>query len=447
MIRRALVAATLCVHAAGAQERSRCSIEASGPQTSILLPSGQRNAFMGSGVVVRCPTKDLVLRADSLESYGDEGRVFLLGNVDYREPRLSLTSNFLTYYQRDERIVASGSVNTKLPNGSTLRGPFVEYYRAIPDSRPGTRLFATGRPAITIVQKDSMGNPGEPLLVLANNVTMVGDSLVYAGGTVQATRPEVEARGDSMVLDSEAEVMVMMRNPVIEGRGSRSFTLTGVRIELRSGNRKLERVLSMGSARAVSQDLTLTSDTIDLRVTGDLLQRAIAWGPSRAKAYSPAQQITADSVDVVMPDQRIREMHAVRGAVAEGQPDSSRFRADTVDWLRGDTIVARFDSAAARDSVQRARLRELQALGHARSYYHLPPADSAMRRPAINYVTGKEIVIGFRAQRVSMVTVIEQAAGIYLEPNNTPTPSSAPAPSAAPPSRPAPPPPPQPRPR
>lgn len=400
-----------------AQARERCTLDNT-PNTRLTrvqTPSGQSNTFVGGGVRISCPTKDLRLTADSLESYGDDGRIYLVGAVTYDEPRLSLTSDFLTYFQVDERIVASGRVNAKLPSGSTMRGPFAEYFRTIPGLRPSTRLFANGRPAFTIVQKDSAGNPTDPLLVLANNVTMIGDSLVYAGGAVQATRPEVEARGDSMTLDSQAERMVMMRNPVIEGRRDRPFTLMGERIHLTSSNRKLQRVLSMGRARAVSEDMTLTSDTIDLRVADDLLQRAIAWGPSRARAHSSAQFIIADSVDVAMPGQRVREMHAVRGAVAEGRPDSARFRADTLDWLRGDTIVARFESATVGDSAT-TRLRELQALGTARSFYHLPAADTAIRRPAINYVTGKEIVIGFREQRVARVTVIDQAAGVYLEP-------------------------------
>jgi hypothetical protein len=173
----------------------------------------------------------------------------------------------------------------------------------------------------------------------------------------------------------------------------------------------------MGTARAVSEDMTLTSDTIDLRVASDLLQRAVAWGPSRAKAFSPAQNITADSIDVIMPDQRIREMHAVRGAIAQGKPDSIRFEADTLDWMRGDTIVARFDTTVVADSARATRLRELHAVGSAKSYYHLAPADTTMRRPAINYVTGREIVIDFRASQVSKVTVVEQASGVYLEPS------------------------------
>jgi lipopolysaccharide export system protein LptA len=400
-----------------AQGQQRCNLIRTDNTTLTQrqTPSGQSNIVVGGGVRISCPASDLRLKSDSLESYGDDGRLFLFGNVEYEEPRLTLTANYLTYYQMEERIIASGNVNATLPSGSTMRGPYAEYFRAMM-GRPATRLFANGRPAFTIVQKDSAGNPGEPLRVLANNVTMVGDSLVYAGGSVVATRPEVEARGDSMTVDSEAERMVIMRNPVIEGRRDRPFTLVGERIELSSRNRKLDRVIALTRARAVSQDMTLTSDTIDLRFTQDLMQRAIAWGPSRARAMSATQELVADSLDVRMPAQRMREVFAVRNAAAYGKPDTLRFRADTTDWLRGDTIIARFDSTGADTARSGARLQQLQSLGKARAYYHLAPADSAMRRPAINYVTGREILITFRSQQVATVTVVEQAAGVYLEP-------------------------------
>jgi hypothetical protein len=157
---------------------------------------------------------------------------------------------------------------------------------------------------------------------------------------------------------------------------------------------------------------------------------------------SPTQELVADSLDVRMPGQRMREVFAVRGAAAYGKPDSVRFRADTSDWLRGDTIVARFDSTPG-DTARATRLRELHARGSARAYYHLAPADTALRRPAINYVTGREIRIGFRERQVATVTVIEQAAGVYLEPRSAATAATTPA-ATVPSARPAPPPPAQP---
>ena len=417
---------------AGAQDRERC-VFPNTPNTRMTntkLPSGQYNTFVGLGVAGRCPAKDITLRADSMESYGDNGRIFLVGNVDYKEPRLALTSLHLTYHQLTERIVASYNVVARLPSGSTLRGEYVDYYRAIPESRP-SHIMANQRPTITIVQKDSAGTTNDTLLVLANVVNMFGDSLVYASGNVVMTRSDVEARGDSVMIDSDKELMVLMRGPSISGRKDRPFTLTGERIEMTTSNRKLSRVVALGKGKAVSEDMTLASDTIDLRIANDLLDRAIAWGPSRARASSATQQIVADSIDVTMPGQRVREMHAVRSAAAEGQPDTTKFKADTVDWLRGDTIVARFDTAVAKDSSRQAQIRELLARGEARSYYHMTPSDTTIRKAAINYVRGRQIVVAFKQRRASQVTVLDKASGVYVEPKPEPKPAPKPAAAAA----------------
>jgi lipopolysaccharide export system protein LptA len=436
----------LLVGSAAGQERERCNFPNFDEtrQNTNRLPSGQYNTFAGGGIRGGCPGKQITLRSDSLELYGDEGRIYLVRNVDYREPRLAVTSDYLTYYQRDERFVATGNVVVKLPNGSVIRGPVMEYFRASPGIRNVPRLDARGRTSASLVQRDSLGQPTTPLLVDANTVTMVGDSLVYAAGEVVVTREDIIARADSMHLDTEREYTVLLRRPSIEGRRDRPFTLYGDRIELTGRSKKLDRVLSSGRARAVSEDMILTSDTIDLRVVVDLLQRAIAWGPSRARAASATQQITADSIVVDMPNQRVREMHAVRRAIAEGRPDSTRFRADTTDWMRGDTIVARFDTSATRDSARggTTRIRELIAKGSARSYYHLAPADTAMRAPAINYVVGREITVAFENQQVATVTIRDKASGVYLEPKVVaakPDTTKSPAPPArTPPRRPSP---------
>ena len=66
------------------------------------------------------------------EAYGDEVRLYFVGHVDYVEPRLSLKSDFLTYFQRDERLLAIQNVDARLPSGSRLRGPQVEFFRAVP---------------------------------------------------------------------------------------------------------------------------------------------------------------------------------------------------------------------------------------------------------------------------------------------------------------------------
>ena len=432
-----------------AQRRDRCDLipRSRGTRSTSLvshqLPSGERNTFIGGGVFVRCPANDLTLESDSLESYGDEGRLYLIGTVKYNEPRFKLTSDFLNYFQPTQRMLATGNVVATLPSGSTLRGPNAEYFRAMPNTRPVARLHATGRPTITVVEKDTTPNPPPPATVVANVVNMFGDSLVHASGQVVVTRQDVVANADSMHLDTEREITILLKGPSIESRGERPYTLRGQRIELTGSNKKLSRVIAMDFATATSQDMTLASDTIDLRVAEDLLQRAIAWGPKRARASSAQQAISADSIDVLLPGQRLREMHAVRAAAAEGKPDTTRFRTDSLDWMRGDTIIARFDSMPKGDTA-RTRLRELVAEGQAKSFYHMPPADTSVKRPAINYVIGREITVAFEKQQVKRVTVVDRASGLYAEPKPQPkaaadtTKTRAVTDSTKPPARPAP---------
>jgi lipopolysaccharide export system protein LptA len=425
-----LVAAAVGSTAQG-QQPTACEFTGSPtrPAIAIRLPSGQYNSFAGGGVVVRCPSRQIVLRADSVELYGAEQRVFMVGNVDYTEPRLRLTSDQLTYFAPDERVVASGRVNATLPSGSRLSGPHAEYRRAAPRVRAVSEMTATSRPSVTLVEgtavrRDSAAARGDtarpPTVVTANTIFVRNDSLIYGSGRVDIRRPDIVAAGDSVFLDTGREFMRLLREPRIEGRRDRPYTLAGQVIDVHSRNRLLERVVAKGRASAVSQDMTLTADTIELRVANDLLQAAVAWGPAGARAVSPTQTITADSVTVAMPGQRVRTVTASRRAYAEAQPDTIRVRTTEKDWLRGDTIVARFDSTAAvrTDTVRNRQpeIKQLVARGDASSFYHMPPTDSAAREPAVNYVTGEVITIAFDSQRVARVTVAGQRAGLYLEP-------------------------------
>ncbi|HEY7236525.1 MAG TPA: hypothetical protein VH539_20355 [Gemmatimonadaceae bacterium] len=383
----------------------------------MKLPSGEYNTFVGGGLVVVCPSRGITLKADSAELYGDEKRNFLVGHVSYDEPRLSLTSDFLTYYTAEERIVAQGNVHGRLPSGSTLTGPLVDYKRAVPRIRTRPQTTATGRPTVTIVQRDTSGKEQPPINVVANTIFMDGDSLIYGSGSVQITRPEINSTSDSSFINTGTEIMQLLGNPVVNGTKSRPFRLVGERIDLFSKNKKLQRVLSRSKAQANSQDLTLRADTIDLRIREDSLERAYAWGASRAHANSPTQNMVADSLDVQMPSQRVREVHALHKAFAEGRADSTSFRADTTNWLRGDTIVAYFDTIPPVDTTKGPAIRKLVSTDSAEAFYNLAPQDTALHRPAINYVKGRVITISFEEQKVSRIAVDGKVAGIYLEPS------------------------------
>jgi hypothetical protein len=407
------------------------------------LPGFGQVVFLGGGVLFKCPSRSITMRGDSAERYADHDQ--LVGNAVYDEPRFHVTSDFLTYLPADEKVVAAGNVHATLPSGSTLVGPVAEYQRPVPKLRPHERMIANSRPTISIVQKDSLGRPTPPTGVVANFVYMDGDSLIYASGQVVITRPEISATADSAFIDQGHETMRLMRTPRLKGTKDRPFTLTGDVIDLFSRNRKLQRVLANANAVAVSDSMTLKSDTIDLRIRNDLLDHAYAWGAkSRARAVSPSQNLLADSLDVAMPSQRVQLVRALRNALAEGKPDTIRFRAekpDTLDWLEGDTIVAHFDTVPVKDTSKTPNVKQLLATGHASSLYHLAPSDTAERRPAINHVTARVITIDFDQQKVATVTTVDSVVGVYIEPkadttsrrtNATTTPNKAPAKPATP---------------
>lgn len=415
-----LVTPAFALAQTGAGKGTRCAYDfASQRLQSFKQPSGQYNVFAGGNVVATCRAKGSVVTADSLEYYGDEERTLLIGHATYKEPRLQLKSDVLTYFETDERILASQNVDARLPSGSTIRGPQLEFLRAVPRVRPLQQATATGRPTISLVEKDAKGRPQPPVRVTGNTVWLVGDSVVMSEGSVVVVRPQLTASGDSLYGDSGLGLLRLMQSPKIVGTKGRPFTLTGGTIDLLTRNRKLEQVLAKSNAQAQSEELHLKSDTIDMRVTDDLLQRAIVWGKSRAMATSPTQSVVADSIDVLLPGQRVRELHALRGAVAQGMPDTTRFVTKDLDRLTGDTIVARFDSIPALDTVTKPTISELLAIGNATSLRQVPAQDTTVCVPMIVYTRGRIIDVSFKAGLVDSFTVKDRiglANGLQLEP-------------------------------
>ena len=286
------------------------------------------------------------------------------------------------------------------------------------DGRLLTALFKQiGQGHRKLVVRDAGGSSKDTVELVADQVTTVGDSLNYAAGSVVITRPDLVAVSDSAFMDSGREYSRLIGHPRVEGKGESKFTLVGKVIDLWSKNRKLERVRSADSARATNDDVVLVADTIDLRLTEQTLQRAYAWGRSRARAHTTDRDIDADSIDVLMPGQVIRELRALRTAKATSRTDSTKFVSAENDWLRGDTIVATFDSVKAKgDTASKPAIKMIYAGGSAASFYQVQSSQGAKAAPNLNYVKGKAITVAFGPDHsVGTVTVREQASGVYLE--------------------------------
>ncbi len=378
--------------------------------------SEKYTTYVGGGVVGICRSQSIRILADSAESYEQNRLHFLIGNVKYREDRVSLDADRVTYFQAEERLLAEGNVLVTMKDSSSMTGPRAEYFRAVRGLRPASKVVMNARPTLRMYETDSVGKrQPDPVVLIADNIIGEGDTLFIANGNVQMDRTDLKARSDSAILDNLRQFSRLMKGPVVESKGSQPFTLVGRVIDVFGRTKRVDRVLSVDSAKAVSKELTLTADTVDLRVADNKLNRAFAWGASRANAITKERLIIADSLDVLMPGQRLRELHAVRNAYAESEVDTLKIISTERDWLRGDTIVARFDSSATKDTTSQPTLRDLVAEGDARSFYQLPSNKGERERPGLSYVRGRRITVDFKEREVQTVTVVDSVAGVFLE--------------------------------
>lgn len=393
------------------------------PETRLRyqrLPDSTSLTFIGGGFVGHCQGEKNLIKADSAEQYQASGIVNLFGNVSYEEPgKMRIQSERATYFTREERLFADGNVvATQLSSGSTFRGSSIEYLRAIAGSRPVSKVIAPNRPTVQLIEKDSTGQPGPPISITANTMVDEGDTMLFAWGEVQINRTTLQGESDSASFDKTTERARLIRTARIINRDqAEPFRLFGDTIDLYSKEQKLERVVALHNANASNADVVMQAEQIDLRFTLQKLERAFAFGKGRAKATTSSQTLVADSIDVRMPEQRVREVRAVGLAEATGAPDTLKIKSEDRDVLRGDTVIAWFDSTSTpSDTTGRARIEAIRASGNASSLFQIASKQGPAAPAALNYVRGKTIRLAFDSGQVRDVTVDSAASGLYLEP-------------------------------
>lgn len=423
-----LLALTCATARVEAQDARPCMIVItgveSGPRitrmTSVITGSGARNTYIGGAVDATCEGQGNRLLADSAEHFTELGMMILYDNVRYSEPRVNITSDRMVYYTVEERLVAEGNVRGRTSTGTRFTGPRMEYFRAKPGIRDENSWIATGRPFVRMSPTE--GNPdatatADSTDLTADVVRSQNDSLMWASGRVVLERVDMRSMSDSATVDNGTEYVRLLRQPRIVGKGERPFTLEGVIIDAWSKERELQRVLALGEAEAVSDSLTLTSDTIDLRFTEQQISRIYAWG-GRALAVSPQQTMASDSMDVMMPGQKLERVHAIGNAQALSVPDTSTFVSSERDWITGDTLKAQFETLppSAEDSSQRSVMKEIVAIGSARAFYQTAPSGGGKGVPILSYNRGRHITVLFSEGAMRTVSILDQASGLYLEP-------------------------------
>jgi len=386
---------------------------------------GDTNRFAGGGVLAHCEGTGSTLSSDSVAMYGRQRRVDLVGHVVIRDTALALDANFAAYFLRDERLEARKNVvATNRRNGSVLRGPHLDYYRAVRGVRDTVEMFATSRPT---VEYREAPDSGEPYIIVGDRIRFKGDDRVWAGGKVTVDRSDFASRSDSLLLDETQGLGVLVGQPRVEGKGGKTYTLVGTRIELGLEHREIRLVKALGAGKATGDDWTLTADTIHLLVADRKLQQAFAWvgereggtgkgdAQTRAHAVSTLFTIDADSIAIDTPAEVLTESRAFRHALSRAKRDSATVAAD-VDWIAGDSLTARF--AQEKDSTGRehSRLQQILARGAARALTHHFDDRDSTAAPAINYSRGQRIAVLLRGAKVDHIVVAGDADGVHLEP-------------------------------
>jgi hypothetical protein len=415
--------------AAGQSQRCVFQIDNVDRQGAVVETPKGTNYFAGGNVRLSCRGTKISMASDSVAAYGGNVVQFI-GRVKYRDSTLTMDADRGTYFKNSERWEARGRVATKnLVTGSTLTGPSLDYMRVVKGVRDTMEMFATTRPTIQYFPSDTGRQAAEPYVIVGDRVRLKGDDRIFAGGKVTVDRSDFASRSDSLRLDTGAEGdgSLIGGHPVLRGLGADSFSITGNRIDLRLEGRELSYLLAKGNGKAVNKDWTLVADTIGLDVNQRKLEQTLAWGDSlKPSATSISYAMKADSLALDTPGQQLREVRGFGRAWLGGtvyQPTKDR------DWMRGDTVVARF---AARDSAgtRRAVLSRIEARKAAQSY-HLERNDRTPTRPSINYARGDVITVTMKnapapaASGVDRVDIRGQVDGIQLE-------AEAPAAPAAP---------------
>jgi hypothetical protein len=389
--------------------------------------AGEKTTNGGGGVLAHCVGTGTTISADSFAHYSAANRLDLIGNVQIRDTGFALDARLARYYLRDERLEAHNNVvAVNRRTGSVLRGPNLNYWRAVPGVRDTVEMYATQRPTVRYYQTAPADSATEPYIIVADRLRLKGDDRMWAGGRVTVDRSDFASRSDSMLMDQTRGFGVLVGTPSVEGRGragtggaGNSYTLVGTRIELTLAQRDVRAVKAMGNGKSTGADWVLTADTIDLRIDNRQLQQTFAWGDSlRPHAVSTLYTIQSDSLAIDSPAEILTESRAFGKAFSTAKRDSAT-TANQTDWITGDTVTIRF--AQEQDSLTnatRSRLRELVARGAARALTHHPPeaGDTARTTPSINYSRGNRITVAMQRDRIERVVVAGKADGVHLEP-------------------------------
>ena len=394
---------------------------------------GRVRQFASGNVRAHCDGQETFMSADSVAWMQDIDQFEMVGRALFRDTTVTLNADRTVYFLSDERLEAYGNVRlVNAKTGTILTGPNLTYWRRVPALRDTTKLYATNRPTVEYRPPQDSAD-AEPYIIIGDEIRLVGEAAAWAGGNVRIDRSDFHSESDSAQLNLASHVGELFGNATVRGGGggggggatggeadTAGFYLRGREIAFTSVNNELSWVQAQDSAEAVSADFVITADTVELSLRDGRIQGGLAWGRghgegegegegdlTRSQLVSATNTITADSIAIDSPDQELQELRGFGSAMATSTPDSLD---GEVDWIAGDTLVARFEETG----LQRRFLERLTAIGNATAFYRVYRPDGG-DVPDINYSRGDRITALFGLGGLLQVDVIGNADGVHLE--------------------------------
>jgi lipopolysaccharide export system protein LptA len=461
----AATCATLLATAAGAEGQEGCEF---GPGTKLYV----QQTVPGSGVISHVTAPHFVcadgveIWADSAVAYSELGMSHLMGSVRYLDRTRELRADTARYFSDQARLQASGHVFIRNEiDGSQVENGVLVYLRQAEFREEESMTVTTGpdgvrpRALVTSMASDSAAESGtgqRPYAVVGDRIDLQGDAYFRSIGNVEITRDSLFAYGDSAEFDQTEDRLVLVGSARIVSRGSE---LVGRTITMTSPGGDTSRIHADKDALLIGEGVRLTSPQIVVFLVDGALDRLVATPLARAGAGAEGQlevaaerqpratepdsadlvrpvamlddaELTADSIDILAPGERVERVVAVGTARSvstardslnvESLPDVARS-----DWLEGDTVIVTFRSLAdsAAETATEPRDQEMESVaahGGASALYRLTPSDTTARAgvdpPALHYVVGDRITITMSGGDVDDLHVVGQTRGVHLEP-------------------------------
>ncbi len=401
------------------------------------------NVDIAGNVSLRCVGQKVFLFADSISLLsGDYMRLY--GHVVYRDSMYRFNADTMVYVLRTEQLQARGHVTVlDSATGSTLKGPYVDYYRQVKGVNDSARVDAFYRPTVRYYDKPTSKNAPKlsPYILIGERLRGFGQSRLSADSAVTLDHDSLHTTSDSIQLDrGKTTVALLLGKPATVRRaGSDSFLVIGHEIRFRLEDDKIRDLRSFVNAKVVRSSTVITGDTVLMAFTMEKLGLTLAWSrQGAATIVSEGYDVVGDSLAVETPGELLKEIRVFHHGRITNPPDTTikaapRFPGDTIkpdttrNYLAGDRVNARFGQVDSAGAVV-TRLRALEAFGkspvQAQSLFsRMVAAKDGRISPSINYTKADTILMRMKGGDSSGVAAVQaygHVDGIQLETASAP---------------------------